>query len=404
MKKIKVFALAAVAVLGVMGMSSCSDDKDPSGEPEKEKVVELNGQDIVYGDAQNIIWTDACVFNGKLYSFVVSLEKTEDGNIEKYELYKSEDGAAWEKVNYTVDGKEGLIGGEGARLVVFNNQLCVWGGLRSKGANIYGGEAEVSEGWMGPAVDSYWRLYTSADGAAFTTSECTLTRGEADYAAMMDMFAAPYANVIVYNGKLVINSGFQIAYGMMQASRTLMVSENGKDFEIITTVDAEGNNVRLPDYMSTMYVLGDKLFIAAGQNNFMSPSYTQSTVYSTTDCITWTAETPAEGFECPAIVNATVLTYNGTAVMFGGESYNEAGALEISKNAYASADGINWSAVEILDTFEGYEGLRNISACIKGDYAYVLGGISTPSMGSYGGPNDADIYSAKAWNMKLETK
>lgn len=386
--KIKNLLMAALALVCVGVMTSCSDD-----EP-KKKLVILNGAQANFGTAENVVWTDATVFNGKIFSLVVSLDKSGEENVEKYELYNSEDGAAWTKVEYTVDGEAGLIGGEGARLVVNNGKLYVLCGLRTMGKDVLGGDAEKSD-WFGIIEPSlYFRVWESTDGVNFNAvNDLTLSRDGNDMTPVMNSQSSPYASAISYNGKIVMQGGYMYGYGMFQPNRMLLASENGKDWEIIMPLDAEGNSFNLTNLGGSPFELNGKLFIAGGFNNFISPSFVVPTVVSTTDLKTWAAEET----NIPALYQAKVVCDGKVAYLFGSETLEE-GARVMVPAVYKSVDGVNWEAVA---TPEGYEGYRFSSAVAYEGYAYFLGGYSTVSSGDYGNPGDTDTYSTKGWNVKF---
>lgn len=387
--KIKNLLMAAVALVCAGVMTSCSDD-----EP-KKKLVILNGAQANFGTAENVVWTDATVFNGEMYSLVVSLDKSGEENVEKYELYKSADGAAWTKVEYTVDGQAGLIGGEGARLVVNNGKLYVFSGMRTMGKDVLGGEAEVSEGWFGLEPVVYFRVWESTDGVAFNAvTGLTYMRGETDYTSMMDMFASPYSSVVSYKGKIVAQGGYMVTYGMSQPGRLLLVSEDGKAWEQLAPVDAEGNSFNLTHVGGSLFELNGKLFLAGGFNNFISPNFMTPAVMSTEDLTTWTAEET----NLPALYQSQVVCDGKVAYLFGAETLNEEGNREMVPAVYKSVDGINWEQVA---TPEGYEGYRLASAVAYEGYAYFFGGYNSISSGNYACPGETDTYATKTWNIKF---
>ena len=390
--KIKNLLMAALALVCVGVMTSCSDE-------EKTKLILLNGKPATFGDAENIVWMDGTIFNGQFYNLAVSLQKGEEKNVEKYELYKSTDGAAWTKVEYTVDGEAGLIGGEGARLVVNNGKLYVFSGLRTMGEDIFGGAVEASEGWMGLAPDSYFRVWESTDGVAFTSiKDLTLIQGERDMTPFMDMYSNAYANILSFNGKLVAQGGYMISYGMLQPSRQLLVSSNGKDWESKVAVDAEGASVNLPQLGTCFFELGGKLFVMGGFRSFVSSSMITNDIYCTEDLTTWTNVTPEEN-NVPVMYQAKVISDGKTAYLFGGEQIEEDGATHSFVAAlYKSTDGINWTKVE---TPEGFEGCRLATGVAANGYAYLFGGFNTTTIGNYGNPGDTDTYSTKGWNVKF---
>lgn len=85
---------------------------------------------------------DMTFFNGKFYAITTSLSGSGEVKTENYQLFSSEDGLNWTEVDYKTDATgltlpEGqtnyVIGGEGARLAVFNGRMYILGGARTKG-------------------------------------------------------------------------------------------------------------------------------------------------------------------------------------------------------------------------------------------------------------------------------
>lgn len=391
--KIKNLLMAAVALVCAGAFTACSDDDEQS------KFILLNGKPATFGSAENILWMDGTIFNGKFYTLAVSLEKGEEKNIEKYELYKSEDGASWNKVDYTVDGQAGLIGGEGARLVVNNGKLYVFAGLRTMGGDVLGGDVEASEGWMGMAPDSYFRVWETTDGVAFTSiKDCTLMQGENDMTAYMDMYGNHYANLTSYKGKIVAQGGYMFTFGMFQPSRQLLVSADGKDWEAKTVVDSEGASVNLPQLGTCLYEVNGKLFVMGGFRSFINASMITNDIFCSEDLTTWTNVTPEEN-NVPVMYQAKVISDGKTAYLFGGEQIEEDGATHSFVPAlYKSTDGINWTKME---TPEGFEGYRLATGVAANGYAYIFGGYNTTTVGNYGNPGETDTYSTKGWNVKF---
>ncbi len=396
--KFKHLFLAAAAMLSVGFMSSCSDDDKPSTPPTPSVNI-MNGQKLDFG--QGVFYMDAVGFNNELYALVVSVDNSGDESIEKYDLYKSTDGADWTKVEYTVDGAKGLIGGEGAKLVVNDGKLYVFSGMRTKAKDINGGEAEVEDGWMGPSPIVSFRVWESADGVAFKACETTMSKaGEEVSEAIKNMYANPYASVVSFKNKIVAYGGFMSTFGMMQSARALLSSADGQAWEWLQPVDAEGNNINLTNAAGSLFELNGKLYLVGGWNNWVQASNVVPAVFCTEDLTTWEkAELPEEDVTVPALYQAKAISTGSVVYLIGGEEIAEDGTHEIVTAIYRSEDAINWTKVE---TPEGYEGYRSPVVATKGNYAFILGGNTSASVGNYSAPADEDRFASNAWTIEIK--
>ena len=182
---------------------------------------------------------DMAYFKDKFYAIVTSL----DGTMENYQLFSSVDGLNWTEVAYQTslagtsvpDSIGGyVIGGENARLVVFNDKMYVLGGARTKGPDKYGNPADMEDpGWMDPyPVLNAWRSYSTSDGVTFEcdTVGMTYTNDAGEIADYNDLACAGM-NVAALNGKLYMKSALNpLMMGMWQGLNKYAYTSNGKDW------------------------------------------------------------------------------------------------------------------------------------------------------------------------------
>ena len=355
---------------------------------------------------------DVTYFNNKFYAITTAVTGAgteEDPIIEQYQLFSSADAINWSEVKYNAstegvvlpEGQNGyVIGGEGARLAVFNNRMYVLGGARTKGADIYGNPAEADDwGWGPLAKLSAWRSFSTADGINFEcdTVNMTYTREETvlPSTAAASVLGASHLNVVAFNGKLFMQGGYYPAFGMWQGARRYVVSSNGKDWEAVTAVgtgeDATTDvNLRIGN---ALFVYNNKMWCVGGCTNWPSAANMKNSVWSSEDGVNWTMEAEAAtGFS--NICDMKVLATDEAVYMFGGIVYNEEGS-ELSNKVYRSTDCITWEEVATPETFTAR---RHIIGVAQGNSAWLFGGITTPSSDTYGYPvTDTDELTTDTW-------
>lgn len=355
-----------------------------------------------------VIWMDVAEFKGAYYAAVAAMVDS----IEHYDLYKSSDFVAWEKVAYSA-GDSTLIGGEGARLVAMNDKLYVLSGMRSRGADIYGNPAEVEDGWFGPSptINAY-RVFESKDGQNFTcltdNMEFYRTNAETGEEELVERiswgadvyatsYSKPYGNFVVFKDKLFAQGGYSISFGMAQGSMQLYTSTDCKKFVLTDPVDAEAGFVNLPAIGATMFEFQGKLWVVGGFSSFLSPSYVSSSVYCSEDGKVWEKVAEEETENVPQVWQGKAVTNGEVIYLYGGESYDEEGVTyNFSDVIYKSTDGKKWEVVETPARFEGY---RLSSAVATGKAAWFIGGFKTPSTGYYACPAETDEFATDVWNI-----
>lgn len=350
----------------------------------------------------NVVWRDFTYFKGKFYAFIVTNKVTDAATgaaQEEYLLKRSVDGIAWTDVDYHITNVEKeVLGGEGARLLVFNDKLYVLLGQRVLGSDKYGNDPKIEDGWFGPSpVILKWRSFVSEDGENFKSLEAEsqqLANGEKR--AIPISWNTPYANAFVFNGNMYLQGGYTYGFGMQQTSRLLLKSADGVTWESQKPVDQDGASLNLPND-GTAFMLGNKLFLIGGYRNFISASNVNNIIYSTTDAVNWKsegtlAETMPKLYQCKVVCNGTV------AYLFGGEALTAEGTRSVNNKVYRSTDGVNWTEVAAAS----FVGGRFPSAVNVGDAMWILDGDVTVSTGSYPAPVSTDEYPGNIWNMQMK--
>lgn len=370
--------------------------------PRSESV---SGDDMVLkssalqGFPEGIIDYDMAFFNNKFYAFVSSLKDS----IENYDLLTSEDGVNWTKVAYQVEtagvtlpeGQNGyVIGGEGAKLQVFNGRLYVMGGARLKGADIYGNPANVEDwGFMMMESIPEWISYSTADGITFKTDTIGVTCvDETGAEASMYAFAGNYFASEVFNGKMYLKGGYAPTFGQWQGQKLYAYTANGTDWVKATPKLEDGTDCIVKNRLQdSFFEFKGKLWSIGGFINFLDANYMGNVIYSSEDGATWTeAGTVPEAMM--DIYGAKVVANENVAYMFGGQMLN---ATEPCNKVFRTEDGINWEEVEVPAT---YKGRRNPAGVAVGNAAWIFGKYSTTiSSGFYAYPEATDILANDTW-------
>lgn len=365
-----------------------------SGEAMVRKGTSFNGFPT------GILDWDMAYFQGKFYAMVTSLA----GEQEKYQLFTSGDGLNWQEVVYQTstagvtlpEGQDGyVIGGEGARLVTFKERLYVLGGARTKGADKYGNESEMENGWTGPSPSlNEWRSYSTADGMTFECDTVGMT-----YYSMGGqptpsfLLACTGMSVAELNGKLYMKSVYKPVFGTWQSGQVYAFTEDGKDWTGITPMSIEDSKPIAGILCDAFFSFKGKLWTVGGFTNFMDASNMTNAVYSSPDGENWTKEADLpEGmtnmFGMKAVAGEDVV------YLFGGETCTAEGNDFAAQQIWRSADGVNWEAVAVPSNFTPR---RNARGVLQGRTAWLFGGNTTPASGNYAYPADGDTYVYDTW-------
>ena len=202
-------------------------------------------------------WFDVVLFHDEFYAITSSYpEGTAAENPALYDVYKSEDGISWTKVNTSIN----TVGGYGARLVVFNDKLWAFGGGHFYGTDEDGNEPESMWG-MFPDISRLF-LYSSPDGENWTeetvVDEGGVVNGYVD------------ARLFVKGDKLIYMGGLGCVFGQIQRSFNMAESTDGVTWTKIEGFAADGPAPMFSCY--AMYPFKDKLYMAGGFQNFIDPA------------------------------------------------------------------------------------------------------------------------------------
>ena len=369
------------------------------------------------GFPAGLIDYDVTYFNNKFYAITTAVSGTgteEDPMVEYYQLFSSTDGINWSEVKYNAstegvvlpEGQDGyVIGGEGARLAVHNGRMYVLGGARTKGADIYGNEAELGDGWFGPSPEiRAWRSFSTTDGVNFECDTVATTYAYTDYTGAnveiptsesASILASAHMNVVSFNGKLFMQGGYIASFGMWQLARRYEMSTDGKNWEAVNVASTNEEHTADVDMRAAnaLFVFNNKMWCVGGYKNFLSSSQMQTSVWSSEDGENWTMEADStKGFV--SLCDMKVLATDEAVFLFGGCGYDEQG-LSLSNKIYRSTDCINWEEVEAPETFTAR---RHIAGVAQGNSAWLFGGITTPSGDTYGYPiTDTDAFATDTW-------
>ncbi len=321
----------------------------------------------------------AAYFNNKLYILGAYFPNgTATTGTAYYELYSSEDGGKWTKVNTNPN----VIGGFGAELLVYNGKMYAIGGGRLWGNDVNGKARESSV---------LWRIMSTTDGTEWTD----LTPGQVN--------APPgrmFPQVVVHNGKIVLRRGKIFGFGMVQNSNHTDTYQT-TDGTVWTRVAANPvtSTSRTDD---AMYSFNNKLFIAGGYVNWLGATNLRGDIWSSSDNgTTWQQETAASGTDLVRYGHK-VVTYGGKLYMIGGETME--GAQRVGVNSVLhSTNGVNWTPLsQNLQLPVAYT-TRIYPNVFMGqdDLIWIIGGFAN-SLGNYSVNGLAMTTKFDVWTKRLK--
>lgn len=360
------------------------------------------------GLPSNLLSFDMAYFKDKFYAITTSVTGADENKVENYQLFSSVDGLNWTEVAYQADVtgvnfadgqvNDYVIGGEGARLAVFNDRMYVLGGARTQAPDKFGNAAENS--W-GMAVISYWRSFSTEDGLTFKVDTVGMTyqKANGDMVSYQQL-TNTNMNTVVFDGKLFMKSGYNITFGMGQNAQVYAYTSDGKAWNQITPVASDGTTSvdvarRLGD---AFFAFKGKLWCVGGFTNYLSSSSnnTCGTVYSSEDGVTWKLESDTVSNVLKNLYGMKVVANDEVAYMFGGERLVGDGTFtrEISNDIFRSTDGITWEKVEVP---QNYVGRRLPSVLLQGNSAWIFGGIKSLTTDNYAFPSATDELATDTW-------
>lgn len=345
---------------------------------------------------------DMAYFNDRFYAAVTSLTD----KVENYQLFTSDDGVNWTEVNYQTpvagltlpEGQTAyVIGGEGAHFATFGGKLYLMGGARTYGADKYGNASEGTDWGWGPIKQlNTWRSYSTSDGTTFTADTLGMKYTKGGEAAPSSRLACTDMSFAELNGKLYMANTLMFSFGMAQNGQLLSCSDNGRDW---TTLDAKyddgtENSVNVGNIRGgAFFSFKGKLWMIGGLKGYIDAKNCTNAVLSSTDGVTWTKEADLpEGMT--GLVGARVVANGDVAYMFGGQIVGTDGNTFMPAQIYRSTDGKTWEAV---DTPAGFTPRRDVRVVLVGNTAWLFGGLTTTSTGSYYYVSDQDVLGTDTW-------
>lgn len=325
------------------------------------------------GIPSNVYDYSVAFFDGKFYAFTSGYTAADSAAF--YQVFTSTNGTRWTEVNTSE-----IIGGMGARPVVYDNKLYIMGGIRAIGTDQDGNAPEIeSNGWSTSLTLTTFRTWSTSNGSTWTNESIegnsTLTDDMFKMHVGRGVFGFVGITPFTFNNKLYMESGAMMAYGMFQASNSQLFIKADTTYNIVTGASSTLKS------LCTTFTLNDKVFIMGGSRGYVGATNLQAAVSSSTDGENF--DVVADSTKVGPICGATVVTNKegNTAYLFGGCYYDEEGARVMSNKIYKTTDGIEWTAVEGINP--QYTGTFQPNVVVDdNNIAWVFGGFKTFS-GNY---------------------
>ena len=236
-----------------------------------------------------------------------------------------------------------------------------------------------SNGWSTSLTLESFRIFSTSNGSTWTNESIEGNTALADDMFKMLIGMGSFGFVcptpFTYNNNLYMESGAMMVFGQFQGSNSQLWVNADTTYTMVS-----GASSFLRAFCST-FVLNNEIFLLGGTRGFVGASNLQSAVSKSSDGETFA--TVADSTAVGPICGATVVTNKegNTAYLFGGLYYNEEGARVMNNTIYKSTDGIEWTAVEGINS--AYAGTFNPCVVVDdNNIAWVFGGFNTFS-GSY---------------------
>ena len=317
----------------------------------------------------NVYDYSVALFDGKFYAFTSGYTANDTTGEAYYQVFTSTNGVRWTELN-----TQEILGGMGARPVVYKDKLYIMGGLRILGIDQEGNAPELaSNGWSQSLTLTSFRTWSTSDGNTWTNEAIEGNTASTDMFKQlvgMGSFGIPGLYPYVFNDGLYMLNGSTFGFGMFQAANNQLYLKNDSSYTFCTNASSS-----LKPYC-TPFVLNNKVYLIGGNKGFVGSSTLLGQVSESTDgdAFTLLTETTAVGNIC----GVTVVTNNAgdAAYLFGGIYYDEEGARQMNNKIYKTTNGVDWVALESIN--ENYKGAFRPSVVVdENDIAWVFGGFNT---------------------------
>lgn len=310
----------------------------------------------------NVYDYSVALFDGKFYAFTSGYDAAD--TLGFYKVFTSTNGIRWTEVN-----TEEIIGGMGARPIVYDNKLYILGGIRVIGTDQEGNAPEITSALT---LKSF-RTWSTSDGNTWTNESIEGNTASTDMFKQLvgkGSFGIPGLYPYVFNDGLYMLNGSTFGFGIFQAANKELYLKNDSSYTFCTNASSA-----LKAYC-TPFVLNDKVYLIGGNTGFIGTTTLLGQVSESTDgdAFTLLTETTAVGNIC----GVTVVTNNAgdAAYLFGGIYYDEEGARQMNNKIYKTTNGVDWVALESIN--ENYKGAFRPSVVVdENDIAWVFGGFNT---------------------------
>lgn len=369
-----------------------SDTNDKS-ETEGKKV----NADMTSGGFPKALYYDIALFKDAFWAITATYPNgTSPKDPAFYHVYKSIDGISWEKVATNLK----IIGGVGARLVVFKDKLWSFGGGRYYGTDEEGNESSLSWDGVSPEMDiPEFFVYSTSDGTNWAKETVEVEGSAFALPGCIDPKVVNTGSTLVYLGSLVAS------FGMLQGAAAIVTSTDGIHWKVnadANKAENAGAAFLREKINSCAYSFNGKLYNAGGFDNFVDPKYLKTNVFVSADNgATWSLAAEDGGFS-PRFGMRVVGT-DKVLYMVGGQTFDKDGKTPVASNqVYRSTDGAHWTALSGENAMaSAFEGRVRANVVAYGDMMWVFGGRGLTS-GFYGAIDAKDPVLYDVWKKRIK--
>lgn len=367
-------------------------DANDKSETEGKKV----NADMATAGFPKAMYYDIALFNDAFWAITASYPNgTTPKDPAFYHVYKSIDGISWEKVATNLK----IIGGVGARLMVFKGKLWSFGGGRYYGTDEESNESGLSWDGVSPDMDiPEFFVYSTSDGTNWTKEEIEIEGNAYSLPGCIDPKVVNTGSTLVYLGSLVPS------FGMLQGAAAIVTSTDGIHWKV--DEEADKHEISAAAFLrekinSCAYSFKGKLYNAGGFKGFVDPKYLQKNVFVSADNgSTW--ELAAEDGGFGQLFGMRVIGTDDILYMVGGQTYAEDETPTLSTNVYRSTDGAHWTPLAGENAMaSAFEGRVRANVVAWGDMMWIFGGRGLTS-GYYGAIDPKDPVLFDVWKKRIK--